>query len=355
EDEGTENENSDSDNYEKTDESENDDADAVAEKDEEMEELENEYKKLKDEEQNIFRNLKQHTEEDIQKGQAVKNQRALWDKTLEFRFLLQKPFSNSNRLPLEPVRSLFCELENEVSKAYSDLITSSEKTLDAILELQQALLANNPQIMSSGEDTKRMAAEPSCSSNDDDTDEEWSKVLEIQSRMASFRNASIDKWQRKTLVATGAAAIKDKLHAFNQSTSQQVASYMRDPSKMVKGMQQNRSSVAVFGNVPNSNENANPLEECYPDGDPELVDDSDFYQQLLKEFIESIDPSSSETAYYALKRFQSKKRKVVDRRASKSRKIRYHVHEKLVNFMAPRRMDLPPVAAQLFASLFGGK
>ncbi|KAL6513396.1 hypothetical protein OROGR_020882 [Orobanche gracilis] len=34
--------------------------------------------------------------------------------------------------------------------------------------------------------------------------------------MAAFRNKSIDKWQRKTQVITGAAAIKDKLHAFNQ-------------------------------------------------------------------------------------------------------------------------------------------
>lgn len=34
--------------------------------------------------------------------------------------------------------------------------------------------------------------------------------------MISFRNKSIDKWHRKTQVTTGAAAIKDKLHAFNQ-------------------------------------------------------------------------------------------------------------------------------------------
>lgn len=29
------------------------------------------------------------------------------------------------------------------------------------------------------------------------------------------------------------------------------------------------------------------------DGDPELLDDSDFYQQLLKEFFEAVDPASS--------------------------------------------------------------
>ena len=38
----------------------------------------------------------------------------------------------------------------------------------------------------------------------------------VSCRIASFRDNSINKWQRKTEVATGAAAIKGKLQAFNQ-------------------------------------------------------------------------------------------------------------------------------------------
>ncbi|KAL6565655.1 hypothetical protein OROHE_004710 [Orobanche hederae] len=299
--------------------------------------------------------MERHKDEDLQKGQAVKNQRALWDKTLEFRFLLQKPFASSNRLPQEPVRSLFCDADSEVSEAYSDLFTSSKKALDSILELQQALVANNPSIAQFGANSVRDSKQFEASGDlDGDVDEEWLQISQMQSRMAAFRNKSIDKWQRKTQVITGAAAIKDKLHAFNQSVSEQVAAYMRDPNKMIKGMQQNRSAIAVFGNVLDSTESIKQ-EENYADGDPELLDDSDFYQQLLKEFFETIDPSSSETAYYALKRLQTKKRKIVDRRASKSRKIRYNVHEKIVNFMAPRPADLPPMASKLFENLFGLK
>ncbi|PIN27158.1 Apoptosis antagonizing transcription factor/protein transport protein [Handroanthus impetiginosus] len=332
------------------------DDDEEVQKGEELEELEKEYRELRNEEQDIWRNLKHQKDEDLQKGQAVKNQRALWDKTLELRFLVQKAFSSSNRLPQEPVRSLFCDTDSRVSEAYSDLIASSKKTLDSILELQQALLDNNPSIIQSGEansvrDTKQSQA---SGYSNGEIDEEWLPISQMQSRMASFRNKSIDKWQRKTQVTTGAAAIKDKLHAFNQSISEQVAGYMRDPSKMIKGMQQNRSAVAVFGTVPESTDSTKQ-EEPNANGDPELLDDSEFYQQLLKEFFETIDPSSSETAFYALKRLQTKKRKIVDRRASKSRKIRYHVHEKIVNFMAPRPMNLPPMAPKLFENLFGLK
>lgn len=53
-----------------------------------------------------------------------------------------------------------------------------------------------------------------------------------------------------------------------------------------------------------------------------------------------------------------KRRKIVDRRASKGRRLRFHVHEKLVNFMAPAADARSAgagngVGAALFANLFG--
>ncbi|KAL4318359.1 hypothetical protein GQ457_18G017110 [Hibiscus cannabinus] len=326
-------------------------------KDGEMEELEKEYKELHNQEQDILKDLKHHKDEDVKKGQAVKNQKALWDKNLEFRFLLQKAFSSSNRLPLDPVRSSFFASDEEVNAAYSDLITSSKKTLDSLLELQEALLDNNPTIaQSSGGNGDQSSKKLSGDSKnlDMEDDEEWLRISQMNGRIATFRDKAVDKWQRKTEVTTGAAAIKNKLQAFNQNISEQVAAYMRDPSRMIKQMQQRRSTIGIFGAVTESNSNANG-EEAHPEGDPELLDDSEFYQQLLKEFFESVDPTSSETAFYALKRLQTKKRKIVDRRASKSRKIRYHVHEKIVNFMAPEPMKLPPMAPKLFENLFGLK
>ncbi|XP_008232433.1 PREDICTED: protein AATF isoform X2 [Prunus mume] len=327
-------------------------------KDAEIEELEKEYKSLRDQEQDILKNLKRHKDEDLLKGQAVKNQRALWDKTLEFRFLLQKAFSSSNRLPQEPVRSLFCDSHEGVNAAYSDLVNASKRTLDSLVELEEALLEKNPSIVQAT-DSKSARSKDSESSNNADGDEDWSRISQLLSSIATFRNKSIDKWQRKTQVTTGAAAIKSKLHAFNQNISEQVASYMRDPSRMVKLMQMRRSAIGVFGTVP-GRENTPKGEEtqcdagAQADGDPELLDDSEFYQQLLKEFFETIDPASSETAFYSLKKLQTKKRKIVDRRASKSRKIRYNVHEKIVNFMAPEPMTLPTMVPDL-NNLFGLK
>jgi protein AATF/BFR2 len=102
-----------------------------------------------------------------------------------------------------------------------------------------------------------------------------------------------------------------------------------------------------------------PAPASAPDADardPETYDDGDFYGQLLREFLESAGTDAAAAAGAdALRAGRgAKRRKAVDRRASKGRKLRYTVHEKLVNFMVPVASDPPPFAAQLFANLFGG-
>ncbi|KAL4178619.1 hypothetical protein AMTRI_Chr13g83150 [Amborella trichopoda] len=332
------------------DESEQD----ILQQDDEMQELQKEYDSIRDQQEDILEILKRNKDDDVLKGQAVKYQKALWDKALEIRILLQKAFSNSNRLPQEPLRSEFCNADEEVDQAYSELVTSTEKTIQCLLDLQEALIERNSSVsQKSRNGTKEVSCEDATTSDStlQGVDETWSCVQRMHYRIAPFRDSSIDKWQRKTQMTTGAAAFKNKLRAFNQNISQQVSEHMRDPSRMISRMQLTRSSLNIFGK--DAEGGANGKEEVLnADGDPELLDDSEFYQQLLKEFLESFDPRSSGANVNGLKRPQ-KKRKVVDRRASKSRRIRYNVHEKIQNFMAPMPMVLPDMAPKLFENLFG--
>uniref|UniRef100_A0A453KAL4 AATF leucine zipper-containing domain-containing protein n=1 Tax=Aegilops tauschii subsp. strangulata TaxID=200361 RepID=A0A453KAL4_AEGTS len=113
------------------------------EDDGEMGELEEEYRTLQASQQSILQTLKQHRDDDASRGQAVKNQKALWDKTLEMRFLLQKAFTTSNKLPKDSTKSRFCSHDQEIEQAYVDLLDSSKQTLGSMLELQEALLERN--------------------------------------------------------------------------------------------------------------------------------------------------------------------------------------------------------------------
>merc|ERR1711959_865140 len=84
------------------------------------------------------------------------------------------------------------------------------------------------------------------------------------------------------------------------------------------------------------------VSRCHPAGDDgsrdhSVYDDRDFYVALLREIVQRSEGNYDEVTKAARDAAGSKKRKrkEVDRRASKGRKIRYVPIEKLANFMAP--------------------
>jgi len=98
-----------------------------------------------------------------------------------------------------------------------------------------------------------------------------------------------------------------------------------------------------------------------------LFDDSKVYRHMLQDFItqsterhHSVAGTVADAAAERLKRVADKKRRSevdVDRKASKGKKIRYMVHEKLTNFTFPVPRPEVHVAMDedvLFKSMFGG-
>lgn len=69
------------------------------------------------------------------------------------------------------------------------------------------------------------------------------------------------------------------------------------------------------------------------------------------------DPATVAMRLAALKLQSKKNKKQVDRRASKGRKLRYEVHEKLVNFMVPIPTATwrPEMVDELIGGLFGAR
>ena len=92
-------------------------------------------------------------------------------------------------------------------------------------------------------------------------------------------------------------------------------------------------------------------------GDDKAFDDAKVYQHMLKEYCSASSLSTSESVSAVPQRKASNSaRKLVDRRASKGRKIRYATIDKLVNFTFPvQRPDAGNLSQEAwFKSLFGG-
>lgn len=182
----------------------------------------------------------------------------------------------------------------------------------------------------------------------------WDQLSAQYEALAPVRDSALDKWHSRTILSSGSAALRSTLRALNQSVSAQVAAMMRDPAKIIRRTQLTLSTRPKQLCAATVQQEAEAVDEedlvDQEARDPDTFDDGEFYQQLLKEFLER---SGASGAGLAAGVKSAKKRKVVDRRASKGRKIRYQVQEKLVNFMAPVFAEPPQFAEQLFASLFG--
>ncbi|GAB1609991.1 protein AATF-like [Argonauta hians] len=173
------------------------------------------------------------------------------------------------------------------------------------------------------------------------------------------RNAIIHKWDTKARLVSGKIN-KKSFDSLEQSTLKQVEQVLYDRERLVRRTQIQRSSYKIFGK-PDRKE-AESDEQVPPGGggvrrEAEIFDDSDFYHLLLQEFIKRKSGGvggGDNRPFLELQQLKKKKRDV-DPRASKGRKLRYDVHKKLVNFMGPIDQSSWPDEArdELYRSLFG--
>lgn len=135
-------------------------------------------------------------------------------------------------------------------------------------------------------------------------------------------------------VAAG-ARLNKKFKAFDQNIMAQIENAMADKDGLIKRTQLQRSDYKVLGkvNVQLADETEQEDTGKKPDRhlntyDVEIFDDQDFYQQQLRELIESRmvdtdDPLAIGMRWAARKQTeQKKKKKAVDRKASKGRQLR---------------------------------
>ncbi|XP_007946080.1 protein AATF [Orycteropus afer afer] len=331
--------------------------------------------------------------EEVEKGRAVKKQIALWDQLLEGRIKLQKALLTTNQLPQPDVFPIF---KDKGGPEFASALKNSHKALKALLrslvDLQEELLFQYPDTRYLVDGTKPKAeSEEEISSEDDKLVKEEKqqrralpkRKLEMDDypsfmakRFADFtvyRNRTLQKWHDKTKLASG--KLGKGFGAFERSILTQIDHILMDKERLLRRTQTKRSIYQVLGRLEPATqpvpENLPGQPEILPqapanahlkDLDEEIFDDDDFYHQLLRELIErktsSLDPNDQVAMgrqWLAIQKLRSKIHKKVDRKASKGRKLRFHVLSKLLSFMAPidHTAMNDDARTELYRSLFG--
>ncbi|KFO32185.1 Protein AATF [Fukomys damarensis] len=286
--------------------------------------------------------------EEVEKGRAVKNQIALWDQLLEGRIKLQKALLTTNQLPQPDVFPVF---KDKGGPEFVSALKNSHKALKALLrslvDLQEELLFQYPDTRYLVDATKPKEESEEISSEDDEPVDKKQKR-----RVPPKRKLEMDAYP--SFMAKRFADFTG-FGAFERSILTQIDHILMDKERLLRRTQTKRSVYQVLGKPEPA---APPIPESLPgepeilpqvpanahlkDLDEEIFDDDDFYHQLLRELIErktsSLDPNDQVAMgrqWLVIQKLRSKIHKKVDRKASKGRKLRFHVLSKLLSFMAP--------------------
>ncbi|KAK3303280.1 apoptosis-antagonizing transcription factor [Chaetomium strumarium] len=278
--------------------------------------------------------MTQAAKADAEKGMAVRLQRRAFDSILNLRIRLQKALVAANSF------SVIDDNQDNGSEAYHAAEEAAVKLWNTIDSVRNTFLPESTRAKV-GEKRKREIE------LDTSNQEIWESMQAVEEAALSNRRKVLDKWSERVKKSNVALSTRKLVNSEKQSLVSALDEQLLSSERLIKRARTPRSCAPAQA--------AKKLEE-----DPEIYDDADFYQLLLKELVDqrSTDtsaPGESVTTvrWAALK--ETKTRKHVDRRASKGRKLRYTVHEKLQNFMAPedRRSWEEHAIDRLFGTLFG--
>ncbi|UPK91069.1 hypothetical protein LCI18_002004 [Fusarium solani-melongenae] len=268
---------------------------------------------------------------DVSKGLAIREQRKVYDGLLNLRIRLQKALIAANT---------FAAIEDSPepeSEPYEAAEEAAIKLLNTISSLKDNFGSSR-----AGDKRKR---ELDASMT---TQEIWEQMQAEEERAVKVREAGLDKWSRKV---QSVDTTRDGLKSRKDTLVTALHEQLLNPD----------NRLAKRSRVPRSCAPAQAAKGVAQDDD--IYDDADFYQVLLKELVDqrTVDGSSASAGAVPTVMLTAAKevktRKNVDRKASKGRKMRFTVHEKLQNFMAPedRRAWEQEAIDRFFGTLFGRK
>ncbi|KAL1923896.1 uncharacterized protein VTP21DRAFT_6931 [Calcarisporiella thermophila] len=342
---------------EESDDEEGDQSESDIEDDLEGENAAAALHKAEEEERDLLRTISQNAENDVEKGNHVKQQIGMWDTLLDFRIRIQKSVQIANQLPQYDVYPEYRAMSEDVEAAIAEARAEVCSLLDSLLRLREDLTEENEAVRL--EKRKRPREDDPDATAKMDVEELWASLKGHHDAFLPYRDETLEKWSNKVQIASG-IPLNKKFKAINQSIHFQIQQVMADRERLIKRTQLKRAEYTPLGYKPK------PVPATTNDAqlstyDPECFDDTDFYQQMLRELIESrmVDAGDDLVAqgmrWAALRQARAQKQRKVDTKASKGRRLRYHVHEKLQSFMAPVPAGTwhEEMVEELYASLLG--
>ena len=221
--------------------------------------LEQVYLRSGEDDANALSALKERAEKERRKALAVAAQKKIWNCGLEIRILIQRVLQGANRLPQPRGRSAVTLYDPQTDAALQGLTTDATDALGDALAILEAMESANPNVRHVSEASKVAGVKRNRGelSDQDDVQEMeqgssgimWERLDSAYKRFSQYRDASIDRWHRKTVLSSGIAA-RGGLRALNQSVSSQVLALLRDSERAVERTRMPMQQCSVLCSLP---------------------------------------------------------------------------------------------------------
>lgn len=290
----------------------------------------NKLEKIEKQDTNYKEKIMKQNKEDYQKAKTVKAQKKIFEAIVGQRMVIQNNLTKANQFPQSELYAQFEESKkNEVEQLKLSLKENITSLNDICVMLGKRINVNMKTFQS--DDTNML----------EQIDKNYEKMIPSCEEL-------IQKWHSRTQVNT--SILNEKLSKKNVALSALQQPILTQVYKTLENKQfietrthLKRDVYRVLGK---------PIETLEEKLDFQIYDDKDFYQSIIKEFLnnslDSIDPvnlddqnvSISLTQEYLRKREKLKKsldvKKKKSNKISKDKKLKYIIHDKLISFMAPQ-------------------
>ncbi|EMR09086.1 hypothetical protein PNEG_02432 [Pneumocystis murina B123] len=279
---------------------------------------------IENEQKNFVQEIAKMNSLEIEKGKHIQTQIKIYDSLLDARIRLQKALVAVNSLSidykindLEKNKLFIKNVENE-SNSLIGCLSEIRKTLIEMdkIDVEYTLERNK--------DFSKSSLESLCDN-----------VIDLDKQILTWQNETLLKWSDK-VKATSVLSL-NKFNSLNQNILDLIQKNMTNKEKLLEATYIDRT------------EKKQPKNK-------ERFDDTDFYQALLFNLINKrmVDSGNTQGLRWSILK-QKKQKNNIDTKASKGRRLRYHVHEKIQNFMTPNPVNLwvEEKIDNLFSSLFG--
>ena len=326
---------------------------------------------LADSQTRVLADIKSYAKADAEKGSAVKTQLQSWDRLLRLRMKLQQGIGAINTFSTQQLADSHSQTGESVKKAEGAAV----KLWNGLAHLR-GTLPHSGQINHRDSDAAESMKRGALTT----TDELYLETSQYHKRVKHWRQSILNKWSSKIRASTvsgGQDRGSDRLRLQTNSEqrgSEVLSGYlatnmtrlmekMTNPSRVTRD---ERETSVGDNRIFTTRDEVHDEASRSPEGSQLRYDDTSFYQLLLQDLISRrLDPADASngfapdpmlngskdilTPHHAIR--EARVKRTIDTRASKGRKLRYTIHEKLQDYIAP--IDTETWGARQREELFG--